>query len=103
MSNYAKINLENIVESVIVCEDSNISLFEGTWIKVTEETRETGIGHSWNPDKKKFVKFQIYPSWTLNEETLEWEPPIEKPSDPLWSGYWDEEEQSWVQLVPSEE
>jgi len=102
MSNYAKINSENIVENVIICDDSSINTLEGFYVKETESTGAASIGFTWNSSKNKFIKIQFYPSWTLNNETCEWEPPVARPSAP-WSGYWDEESQEWIELVPSPE
>lgn len=50
MSNYAHI-VNNVVDNIIVCEDSNISLFPGTYIKVTELTGEAKNGGFYNPEK----------------------------------------------------
>ena len=102
MSKYAKINSENIVENVIVCEDSSINVLNGFYVKETESTGAASIGFAWNQSKGKFIKIQTYPSWTLNEETCEWEPPTPKPANP-WKGYWDEESQEWIELIPSPE
>jgi len=46
-----------------------------------------------------------YPSWTLNEETWEWEPPVEMPPDGRvgWGYYrWNEEQQRWDQIDDEE-
>ena len=54
MSKYALI-VNNVVDNIIVCEDSNISLFPGAYIKVTEVTGEAKNGGSYNLEKNKFV------------------------------------------------
>ena len=102
MSNYAKIDSENIVENVIVCDDSNIPLLGGTYVKETEETGSASVGFTWNKEKNKFIKLQPYGSWTLNEDSCEWEAPVSKPASP-WMGYWNEDSQEWVELLPSTE
>ena len=46
-----------------------------------------------------------YPSWTLDEETWMWEPPIEMPPDGRvgWGHYkWNEEQQRWDQVDDEE-
>ena len=98
MSNYAKINADNIVENVIVCEDSSVNMLDGFYVKETESTGFASVGFTWNKSKGKFIKIQTYPSWTLNEETCEWEPPTPRPVSP-WNGYWDEESQEWIELI----
>lgn len=94
MSKYAKINSENIVENIIVCEDSVISSLNGTYIKVTDFTNNAEIGCEYVKSKEKFKEFQHFNSWTLDEETLKYVPPIEKPGD---NYDWNEVEQVWVQ------
>lgn len=102
MSNYAKINENNIVDNVIVCDDYNISSLPGVYVKETEDTGSASVGFTWNKEKNKFIKLQPYGSWTLNEDSCEWEPPVARPSAP-WKGYWDEESQEWIELVSSPE
>lgn len=92
MSNYAKINSENIVENVIICEDSNISLFSGNYIKETEETQRANVGDTWDTENKKFIAPKPYDSWTLNENFI-WTAPVEQL---VSNSYWDEDSNSWI-------
>ena len=96
MSIYAKINSENIVENVIVCEDSVIYTQSGLHIKITELTNEAKNGYEYVFEKNKFKAPQTFDSWTLNEETLIWEAPKEKPTDGFYR--WDEDTQDWVKV-----
>ena len=89
---YAKINLENIVENVIICEESNISLFSGNFIKQTEETKIANIGDTWDQENNKFIAPKPYDSWTLNEDFV-WTAPVEQP---VPNSYWDEDSNSWI-------
>jgi len=94
MSKYAHI-IDNVVDNIIVCEDSNISLFPGTYVKVTNERGDAKNGGSYNSQKDKFIDPQPYPSWTLNEEDI-WESPdglSEK--EGFW---WKEDSQEWIAL-----
>lgn len=93
MSIYAKINKENIVENVILCDDEDIKTQFGNHIKVTEDTNAAGEGFEYNSIKNKFIGFQPYPSWVLNETTCLWEAPVAKPEN---AGPWNESTQSWV-------
>jgi hypothetical protein len=104
MSQYAKINSDNIIENVIVCEDSQISLQNGKFVKVTEETKNPQIGGEYREDVNVFVRIKPYESWVLNDE-YSWESPVEIPNDaqvtPLGSviNYqWNEEDQVWIKL-----
>lgn len=97
MIKYAKIK-NNYVVNLIVCEDNfDISLIEGQHIQITELTGEACIGTEYNLNKNKFIPQKLYSSWTLNEETLEWEPPVLKPSSGEYA--WNEQNQEWVEIV----
>jgi len=80
MSKYAKINSDNIVENIILCDDLQILLLDGRYIKITDSTKDAEIGYSYHSDVDKFVSKKLWDSWSLNEETYEWEAPIQKPS-----------------------
>jgi hypothetical protein len=63
--------------------------------------RYAGIGMVYNNQYDVFLAPQPYPSWTLNTETYEWEPPIPEPElteEQRESGSyyeWNEEIQQW--------
>ena len=40
-----------------------------------------GIGYTYDEDKDAFIPKQLYPSWTLNEDTCQWEAPVAYPDD----------------------
>jgi hypothetical protein len=50
-----------------------------------------GIGDTYDPILDAFYQPQPFPSWTLDEETCVWEPPVPYPGESLW----DEETLSW--------
>ena len=66
-----------------------------------------GIGYKYDQTRDAFIPTKPYESWTLNEETCEWEPPIEMPitytqgrtdadgNDSIDFYRWNEENQSW--------
>jgi len=101
MSKYAKINSENIVEGVIICNDSEIGKQSGLYIKVTSSTNEPSIGSSYNATVNKFAEAKPpYDSWILNSE-YKWESP--KGPQPAHNFDWDEESQEWIdQPIKSE-
>jgi hypothetical protein len=63
--------------------------------------RYAGTGMVYNNQYDVFLLPQPYPSWTLNTETYEWEPPIPEPElkeeqrDGGSSYEWNEETQEW--------
>lgn len=92
MTKYAKINSDNIVENIIICEDSEIYLFSGNYIKESIDTKEANIGDFWDKDNNKFISPKPFESWSL-DESFEWKAPIEKL---VPNSYWSEENLSWI-------
>jgi len=122
MGHYAKV-VNNKVTQVIVAEESFFDTFvdtsPGNWIQTSYNTRggihynpETnepsvdqskalrknyaGVGFTYDKDKDAFISPQPYPSWTLNETTCLWDPPVPYPTDGQ-DYVWDEENTQWVE------
>ena len=53
-----------------------------------------GIGYTYDEDKDAFIAPKPFNSWTLNEETCQWEAPVVKPDDGKIYN-WNEETQQW--------
>jgi hypothetical protein len=100
MSIYAKINFESYVENLIVCEDDLILTQPGKYAKVTESTKNAGHGYFYDEINNKFICPKPYESWILNEN-FDWQP-VSGPS-PEGIHIWNEENQEWVPVVPSQE
>jgi len=118
MAHFAKV-VNGTVSQVIVAEpeffDTFVDSSPGTWIQTSYNTRggihyspETGepdggvalrknyagIGFIYDAVRDAFYAPQPYPSWTLNEDSCVWEPPVAYPTDgELYN--WNEETQSW--------
>jgi len=118
MAHFAKV-VNGTVSQVIVAEpeffDTFVDSSPGTWIQTSYNTRggvhyspETGepdggvalrknyagIGFTYDATRDAFYAPQPYPSWTLNETSCIWEPPVAYPTD--GERYdWNEETQSW--------
>ena len=54
------------------------------------------IGYVYVPNLDVFAPPSPFPSWTLDESTLQWVPPVPEPAD--GEHRWDEESLSWVTL-----
>lgn len=105
MIKFAQINDNHMVINITVMEESVadqapqiLSSIEGEWIKV-EEGNPVSINGYWSPEQNKFYGKQLFPSWTLNQETLIWEAPTPKPEVEGNSYYWSEEDMSWREYV----
>ena len=113
MAHFAKVN-NGIVEQVIVAEPEFFETFvdssPGQWIQTSYNTRGgvhtlggtplrknyAGIGFKYDADRDAFIPPQQFASWTLNEDTCLWEPPVAYPSgDGQYQ--WDEETTSWIE------
>jgi hypothetical protein len=56
-----------------------------------------GIGYTYDSVRDAFIPPKPYPSWSLNEQTCLWDPPVPMPIDvDIW--VWDEATISWVKL-----
>lgn len=64
-----------------------------------------GVGFTFREDlnapEGAFVPPQPYPSWTLNESTCLWEPPVPRPESDQYLFEWDENSLSWVRAGSS--
>ena len=56
-----------------------------------------GIGYTYDEDKDAFSPPQPYPSWLLNEDTCDYDPPVAYPDDGK-QYMWNEETTNWVNL-----
>jgi len=109
MAHWAEIDKDNVVLRVLVGDNNDsagdeghqwlIDNLGGTWIKTsyngTIRKNFAGIGFSYDEKRDAFIPPKLFPSWILNEETCQWEPPIPYPSDG-GTYIWDEAKQSWI-------
>jgi|TARA_R100000479_G_scaffold13537_1_gene5340 hypothetical protein len=124
MAHFAKV-VSGVVDQVIVAEPEFFNTFvdssPGKWIQTSYNTRggvhydpETGepsadqskalrknyagIGFKYDVQRDAFIEPKPFESWTLNETSCLWEPPVAMPSE--GEGYqWNETEQRWEQTA----
>jgi len=112
---YAKIE-SNIVTNVIVAETEFFDTFvddsPGEWIQTSYNTyggvhlngdtplrkNYAGVGYTYDAVRDAFIAPQPYPSWTLVEDTCQWEAPVAYPTDDKMYE-WDEDTTSWVEVI----
>jgi hypothetical protein len=122
MSHFVEINSENIVTNVIVAEqeyiDSGAVGDASNWVQTSYNTKGgihyapnsntpdggvalrknyAGIGHTYDATRDAFYAPQPYPSWTLDNDKCQWEPPTARPDDDKWYS-WDEDNTEWVEV-----
>lgn len=115
MAHFAEINNQNIIQRVIVVandvlldensveqESLGVSfceqLFGGSWKQTSYNSNLRKnfavIGFSYDDARNAFLPPRPFVSWTLDEETCQWQPPVACPSDD--NEYdWDEINQTW--------
>ena len=123
MAHFAKINENNIVTQVVVVNDSdgnndtdgqnflnNLFKTTHTWKKTSYNTygnthrlggtpyrkNFASIGFTYDSSRDAFIEPKPYNSWTLDETTCLWVPPVAYPSDGK-SYEWDEDNRQWVE------
>lgn len=115
MSSWAELNDNNIVIRVVKGsnEDTDegyswlIENLGGRWVKTSlgtwaGEHREgktpfrknaAAPGFLYDPIRDAFIPWKQFDSWVLDEETCQWKPPIDKPTDGVY--IWNEEVKGW--------
>ena len=56
-----------------------------------------GVGFTYDKTRDAFIAPQPYPSWTLNEDTCQYEAPVAYPDDGKYYE-WDEETTNWTEI-----
>jgi len=119
MAHFAEVDENNIVKRVIVAEQDFINSGavgeSSNWIQTSYNTRGgihyapnsnepddgialrknyAGVGFTYDSDRDAFYASQPYPSWTLNEDSCQWDSPVPYPDDDkIYT--WNEENQDW--------
>lgn len=119
MAHYAFLDETNIVTEVIVGKDEgeegvdwelHYGNFRGQTCKRTSYNTHAGqhrfggtpyrknyagIGYTYDSVRDGFIPPQPFQSWSLNENTCQWDPPVPYPSDGAIY-QWDEVQQEWI-------
>lgn len=113
MGHYAQLDENNIVTQVTVGKDegeggvdweqyydakrTSYSTRGGVHIDGGKPFRKNfaGIGFKYDAERDAFIPPQPYKSWTLNENSCLWEPPVAMPQDGQIYD-WDDAAGSWI-------
>lgn len=120
MAHFAKLDENNKVIAVIVVHDNELLVngveleakgiaflvlwsggypfWKQTSYNATIRKNYAGIGYSYDPDRDAFIPPQPFPSWTLDEQTCQWNSPAPFPNDEK-QYFWDEPSVSWKEFV----
>ncbi len=123
MAHFAEIDENNIVTRVLVVGDDQEHRGQefladdlglgGTWKKTSYNTHGgvhtnggtqfrknyAGIGYTFDATLDAFIPPKPFASWTLNEDTCNWEAPVAMPIEEGKVFTWDEDTTSWVEFV----
>lgn len=104
MAHFAKIDENNIVTQVVVTDNDYpgegyewlLDTFGGTWVQASYNGKIRknfpGVGFTYDVERDAFIAPQPFASWTLDETTCQWNPPIPMPEG---AHTWDEENLTW--------
>lgn len=106
MAHWAEIDNNNVVLRVLVGNNDEpdegyswlIDNLGGRWVKTSYNRNirknYAGIGFTYDEQRDAFIPPKPFESWSLDEDTCLWEPPIPKPdSENYW--VWNEETLTW--------
>jgi hypothetical protein len=81
------------------------NLLGGTWKQTSYNARirknYAGIGYTYDETLDAFIPPQPFASWTLNNETAQWEAPTPYPTDDK-RYTWDEATTAWIEVPVGE-
>ena len=133
MARFAKVDRNNIVETVLVVDNKELldengeekeskgvaflnKIFgvndEFTWVQTSYNTyagrhllgktpfrkNHAGMGYTYDEDRDAFMPPKPFDSWILNEDTCQYDPPVERPDD--GNRYiWNEDTTSWDEVA----
>lgn len=88
----------NGVEDGVIGAAFCAQLLGGTWVQTSYHgnirANYAGVGYIYDAQRDAFIAPQPYPSWTLDESTCRWQPPVAMPDGGPWT--WDEATLGWV-------
>ena len=121
MAHFTRLNEENIVINIVAVNNEVITDSDGNeqeqvgidfltqlnggvgWYKQTSyngsfRKNYAGIGFTYDSVRDAFIPPQPYNSWTLNEDTCQWDSPVPYPTDDLMYS-WDETTTNWKEVI----
>jgi hypothetical protein len=114
MGHFAKVVDSKVIQIIVADPDFFTTFVDsspGEWIQTSYNTKGgvhqlggtplrknyAGIGYTYDRERDAFISPKPYPSWTLNEDSCLWDPPVPYPTDgKLYQ--WNEETQEWTEI-----
>lgn len=123
MAHFAKIGIDNVVLEVLVVNNVDTmtpqgeereeigveflqkltghSAWKQTSYNANFRKNYAGIGFTYDSARDAFIPPKPFNSWTLNETTCNWEPPVAYPTDGEMYK-WNEDVTNWELVTPTE-
>lgn len=113
MSHFAELDENNIVTRVLVGNndfpnegyDWFIENLGGRWVQTsynaTIRKNFASVGDTYDEQLDAFIAPQPFESWSLDEETCQWQPPVKYPTDGKVY-IWNEQNTEWKELTDNE-
>ena len=121
MAHFAEIDSNNVVLRVVVVDNSDTAmadgtetesigiahcqkLFGGTWVQTSYNSKQrknfASKGYTYDSGRNAFIPPKPYNSWVLDDSTCRWVAPVNAPSDASKENpyTWNEETTSWVKV-----
>lgn len=121
MAHFAKLNEHNVVVHVSVVDNVNLQDDSGNeiedlgikylrsvhgehtrWVQTSYSAsfrkHYAGSGFKYDENLNAFIPPKPYDSWSLDEETCCWVPPVPKPEKPEYYYEWNEELKVWDEI-----
>jgi hypothetical protein len=114
MAHYAFLNDNNVVTEVITGKEEN-ELLEGltpeewygnfrgqrcvrTSYNGNIRKNFAGVGFTYDEERDAFIPAKPFSAWILNEETCQWEAPVEYPTDGKFY-IWNDNQKVWEEVL----
>jgi len=88
---------EQVGVDFLTQHNGGVGWYKQTSYNGTFRKNYAGIGYTYDSTRDAFIPPQQYPSWTLNEDTCQYEAPVPYPTDDKMYE-WDEETTNWIEL-----
>jgi hypothetical protein len=56
------------------------------------------VGDTYDVQRNAYIRPKLFASWSLNEDTCQWQPPVPMPTDGKFY-IWNEENQAWAEIT----
>jgi len=73
-------------------------VWKQTFINGSQRKNYAGVGYTYDESRDAFIPKQPFNSWTLNEDTCQWEAPVAYPDDEKRYN-WNEETTTWDEII----